>query len=562
MKKLLLIFALFLCTDLLSAQTLAWAKTFGGSTLDNAVFTTTDAVGNVYTSGYCTGTADLDPGTGTSNYTTVGSWDFYVQKLSSSGTFIWGKGFGGFNYESAQSIAVDASGNVYICGFFQGNLDFDPGSGSHAISSTGADDAYLLKLDASGNFLWVRTFGSSIGYEDGVSIALDNSGNIYFTGFYWTTVDFDPDTATTLNFTSAGQADIFITKFDPSGDLLWAESIGGVGNDTPSRLTVSNAGNLYLIGLYENTADLNPGTGTNNFTSVGSEDVFVLKLDNAGNYSWANSLGGVGGENGTGIDVDPMENIYIAGAFWYTTDFDPGAGTLNITSMGADDVFVQKLNSSGAHVWTKICGGTGAELAYGLSVDPQGNVFVTGEADAPGDYDPGSGTATLTPFGGADAFMLMLDNSGNYVWSYILGGTTATDFGYTAHADNFGSVYFCGSFLGMADFDPGSGTATQNASGTFGNAFIQKLNVTVGVSENQNDISFDCFPNPSNGSFIIASEESILAIEITNILGQTIYSSFPNSEEIEIDINTQPTEIYFVKAKTESGVGMKKIIKN
>ena len=134
------------------------------------------------------------------------------------------KQMGGTGSDYGNSIVLDGSGNVYTTGFFEAAVDFDPGVGVANLTSTGAWDVFINKLDASGNFLWAKKLGG-VGNDVAYSIALDGSGNIYTTGFFEGTADFDPGIGV-VNLTSAGGWGIFISKLDASGNFLWAKQLG------------------------------------------------------------------------------------------------------------------------------------------------------------------------------------------------------------------------------------------------------------------------------------------------------------------------------------------------
>ncbi|MCH2046242.1 MAG: SBBP repeat-containing protein, partial [Saprospiraceae bacterium] len=155
---------------------------------------------------------DFDPGAGTTNLSPVGSSDIFIQKLDASGNFLWAKSFGGSSSDQGNSIAVDAAGNVYTTGSFEDTVDFDPGAGTTNLSAIGGSDIFIQKLDASGNFLWAKSFGGSSS-DWGSSIAVDASENVYTTGSFQDTVDFDPG-AGTINLISQGSLDIFVHKIN------------------------------------------------------------------------------------------------------------------------------------------------------------------------------------------------------------------------------------------------------------------------------------------------------------------------------------------------------------
>jgi hypothetical protein len=152
-STLLLICCLALYTS--NAQTYQWAKSFGATDDDMSKSIAVDGSGNVYTTGFFTGTVDFDPGPGISNLTCAGDKDIFISKLDAMGNFLWAKSMGGINIDWGNSIALDGAGNVYTTGFFEGSADFDPGAGSNILSTTGEGDfdLYISKLDPAGNFV-------------------------------------------------------------------------------------------------------------------------------------------------------------------------------------------------------------------------------------------------------------------------------------------------------------------------------------------------------------------------------------------------------------------------
>ena len=171
-----------------------------------------------------------------------------------------------------------------------------------------------------------------------------------------------------------------------------------------------------------------------------------------GDLVWTRRLGGASGDNGRGVAVDGSGNVYTTGIFLGTSDFDPGAGTFNLTAAGESDVFVSKLDSSGSLVWVRQLGGTGTDVGSHVAVDGSGNVYTAGHFSGMADFDPGVGTFDLTAAGGTDVFVSKLNSTGNLVWARQLGGTS-NDQGFGVAVDGSGNVYTTGSF-GTADFDP------------------------------------------------------------------------------------------------------------
>jgi hypothetical protein len=336
--------------------------------------------------------------------------------------------------------------------------------------------ALLLTLSATSQSLFkVKQMGGS-GDDYGSSIAVDHAGNIYTTGQFTGTADFDPGTAT-FNMTSAGYNDIFITKFGPSGNFLWAKQMGSTSWDAGSSIALDTLGNVYVTGNFSGMVDFDPGAGTFNLNPVGGSDIFICKLNSSGNFLWAKSFGASTDEDhGNGITVDASGNVYTTGSFKETVDFDPGAGIYNLT---ADyiDVFVSKLDASGNFVWAKKMGGLSYEYGNGVTVDAAGNLYITGSFRGLNcDFDPGPGAFYLNTYGDTDEFICKLDASGNFVWAKQV-RSNAYDFsvGLSITVDASGNVYTTGNFKGTADFDPGSGVLSYTAS-AYHDCFALKLN--------------------------------------------------------------------------------------
>jgi len=319
-----------------------WAKSMGGVSFDYGYSITTDASDNVYVAGSFQDTVDFDPSVNTFNLTSNGNADVFIQKLDANGNFVWAKSAGGTSIDKANSITNDATGNVYVTGSYFGTVDFDPGANTFDLTSNGASDVFIQKLDAGGNFIWAKSMGGTIS-DEGASITSDASSNVYVIGDYFDTVDFDPG-ADTFDLTSNGITDIFIIKLDAGGNFIWANSMGGISFDRGFSITSDASGNTYATGFFQDTTDFDPSANTFNLTSNGLGDIFIQKLDAGGNFIWAKSIGGTGFEGGNSVAKDASGSVYTTGFFQDTADFDPGTGILNLTSNGSRDVFIQKLN--------------------------------------------------------------------------------------------------------------------------------------------------------------------------------------------------------------------------
>jgi len=388
-----------------------WAKRLGGTSSDYGRSLALDDTGNVYITGYFRDTADFNPGPGTANLTSAGISDIFFAKYSSSGNYLWAKRLGGIWGDEGYSLALDDSGNVYVTGWFVSTADFDPGPDTANLTSVGSSDIFFAKYSSdSGNYIWAKRLGGGIGSNRGKSIAVDDTGNVYVTGDFGGTGDFDPDTGT-ASLTSAGDWDIFFAKYSSSGDYLWAKRLGDAFSDEGVSIALDGTGNVYVTGYFSAIPDFDPGPGTANLTSAGDWDIFFAKYSSSGNYLWAKRLGGTDYDEGYSIALDDTGNVYVAGNFSGTADFDPGPSTANLISAGLSDIFFAKYSSSGDYLWAKRVGDILGDGGRSIALDGMGNVYVTGSFEGTADFDPGPGIANLTSAGDVDIFFAKYDTA-------------------------------------------------------------------------------------------------------------------------------------------------------
>jgi hypothetical protein len=546
MKKALL-FAILALSINAFAQTpdWLWAKSMGGTFYQSGI-STADLFGNVYTTGYFSGTVDFDPGTGTFNLTSAGNYDIFVTKTNASGNFIWAKRMGGTYNNLSYAITIDSLGNVYTTGFFTGTADFDPGIGTFNLTAAGGTNhTFISKLDKDGNFVWAKSIGGT-GDANGYSIALDTASNVYISGLFAGSVDFNPGTE--IFDISSVDADMFISKLDPEGNFVWAKTIGAVGNYA-NTMAIDISGNVYAACYIVGTVDFDPGAGIFNLTpSSGNYSGVISKLDASGNFVWAKQI------DKTVINslaIDASDNIYSTGSFTSTVDFDPGAGIFNLSSSGSSDIFISKLNSSGDFGFAKQLGGTGENEGTSIALDNDGNIYTAGDFQGTADFDPGTGSFSLYSIGSGDIFVSKLDKLGNFVWAESVGGTGDDRCGSSSiHLDELGNIYLSGGFASPS-ISFGS-TTLLNASNTGANdIFIAKLGkpITTGVTSVANINSFSVYPNPINGKFTISNNSNISSIEIFNLSGTRVYSDFKFKKQTlsEIDLTGYAKGIYLVK---------------
>lgn len=327
---------------------------------------------------------------------------------------------------------------------------------------------------------WVKQMNSSNANNTmGMAITHDDDGNVYTTGSFSGTVDFDPGPGT-ASMTAEGLTDIFVTKMDGAGNLIWAKRMGSPTNETEQGVTIAvdGQGNVYTAGVYGGNADMDPGTGTSFLIfSGGWSDAFVSKLDASGNFVWAKSVSGANDENIVSLSLDGSGNLFLAGGFSGTVDFDPGTAVSNMTAANVSG-FVAKWDTAGVFVWSRQISGAGSYLTGNLAVAPSGNLYIMGSIlDNTVDLDPGAATFNLTPMGFIDAVVLKLNSSGNFVWAKQMGGLFSLGFGIRLALDEQENVINSGVYVGSIDFDPGAGNYDLSSTGSE-DIFFQKLDAS------------------------------------------------------------------------------------
>ncbi|MFN0189872.1 MAG: T9SS type A sorting domain-containing protein [Bacteroidia bacterium] len=353
---------------------LVWAKTFGDINTENAECIALDATGNFYIGGeFSSQTLDLDAGATSlvvNNGNTTITYDPFLVKYDTSGSFQWGFNLQGLSSDFIKSVAVDANDNVLVGGYFFTNMTVDPIGGT-TVSALGSADCFIARYSSTGAYDWSTQFGGTL--ADNIFSITTANNNIYATGTFNSVVDFNPG-IDTLNIQSKGSTDIFVTSLTNAGILNWAGGIGGTAADNSNYIIANAAGDVYVAGSFQDSADFDIGIGTNYIKAYGGRDGFIAKYDNNGTYKWTHKIGSGGTDYVRALDFDPLNNEVVATGYWTlgTLNLDPFNLNNNLPNSGANDAYITKLGECEYPVITSqpLTGGTciGGNVQFNIGV--------------------------------------------------------------------------------------------------------------------------------------------------------------------------------------------------
>jgi len=419
---------------------LAWATYYGGSSVDWGYGVACDQSGDVYMDGYTSSS---------SNIATVGSYlsaystnsNNFLVRLDDLGNVQWATYYYGDNFinRGSNRVSCDASGNVYLCGEVSGTPGGLATANAYQMSNAGGYDAYLAKLDGSGNVLWATFFGG-YSHDGGEGVYCDPSGNVYLTGY--TESPSGIATSGAYQTSLIGVVNQFLAKFNSSGSLQWSTYYGGscLSGYLGNNLTGDGAGNIYICGT--TCATSNIATTSAFQTSLGGgQDAYLAKFNSNGSLQWATYYGGDSDEYASGIGCDNNGNVFMSG---YTASINniASAGAYQASLAGLEDAFLVKFDSSGSRQWGTYYGGTSDDGSEGLVCNSVGDVYIIGGTGS------SSGIATASAYqtslaGSTDVFLAEFNASGSIVWATYFGGT-ADDWGQGINCDPAGNIYTCG----------------------------------------------------------------------------------------------------------------------
>jgi hypothetical protein len=369
-----------------------------------------DSNGNILLLSFFFGTVDVDPGPGTFYLTAVPEYRNYcIISSDESGNFLWARNILQVGeYNDVESLIISSEGDIFIAGGFSNSTDFDSGENTFPITSAGDADAFVLKLDPLGDFVWVKTFGSA-GLDKVPALCLDQQNNVFVSGWFFGSVDFDPGPAISELTSESGSFNLFLLKLSGDGDFVWVSHFTKTDDVFVRDIASDQLGNIYVIGDLYGVVDFDPGAGVSELTSAGASDVCVVKYSNSGTFLWARAVGGSNYEFPAGITTNSDGELFCCGSFRGNADFDPGQGVYELNSAdGWDDIFILKLSDAGNLIWVAKTGGPGnnQERCWDVCTTNSDEVYFTGQFRDVGMFSPGSSQAGYSSNGLEDSFVV------------------------------------------------------------------------------------------------------------------------------------------------------------
>jgi hypothetical protein len=359
---------------------LVYSTYLGGAAEDTGRAIAVDQKGNAYVTGW-THSSDFPTTLESFDPTFNGGGDAYVAKLNGSGAALqYATYLGGSGFEAGAGIAVDAVGAAYLSGGTS-SVNFPVTSDAFDVSHNGLSDAFVTKLDPTGNAIEYATYLGGSETEASYGIAVDATGNAFVTGGT-PSRDF-PTTPGAFDRTLGGTSDGFMTKLSSDGSsLVYSTFVGGSSNDNLNGIAVDDLGNAYATGSTGSfDFPVTPGAYDTTFSGAPGDGV-IVKLTSAGRIDYGTFFGKQDADSGRAIGVDGDGNAYVTGAAG-GSGFPTTADAFDKTYNGLGDAFLMKLNSTGsALVYSTFLGGSKSDQGWGIAVDKVGNAYLTGDTSS------------------------------------------------------------------------------------------------------------------------------------------------------------------------------------
>ncbi len=499
-KKTLFIALSLLFVQSLFSQKLDWINTIGGNGIgsdwDYGEKVAHDPSGNVILA-----TLISDSATINQNQSTLSSFsgvrDIHLSKYSPNGSLIWSFVLGGSSSDVVRGLKVDINGIIYIAIGFSGTIDIDPSSYvdlRHSINGR----CIIAKFSPGGSLISANQIDAFI-----FNIQIDDLSNIYATGLFRGACNFSTDILNPFILNSKGLSDAFICKYDLHMNLIWAKQLGGRDNENGYSIAIDDNYNVYTAGLFQGLIDINPGPGIGYLYSVGTNEIFISKLNVNGDYVWGRKITSTGRDAVFELKWNDSA-LYMSG--YYNGTITLGVlGFTKISSGGLGECFLIKMKYTGVPEWIKTYNNTGYSRNWALTLLPNGDVVTGGHFIDSLKFDGLNSPFTLISTID-NSFLVIRDSQGNLKQTIQFGDTSFMGINHIS-SNNTNSIVCTGYFEGAFNYNLGGSTQSVSALGR-GDGFIFQFKPSFVTSNSNKNIDSkqshnSIYPNPFNESFVL-----------------------------------------------------------
>lgn len=464
---------------------------FGGTQSDEVKSVAVDHNKNTYVL-VNTYSADLPVTPGLINDAYSGSYDGFIAKFDSCGTLLWSTYMGGANFDSAERLALTMDEDVVVCGYTS-SLNTFTTTGCFQTTQNGSYDAFICKIDPSGQILWSTLFGKA-GGDFAFDITVDRFNHIVVGGTT-TSTGLYTVAGTSFQVNLKGNTDAFIARFSPAGALRWCTYYGGNNSEDIHVVATDVHGNVIGSGESFST-NLNTSSGAYQSLNDGGSDGYIIKLDSNCTRVFSTYIGGSGVDDIRGVACDAASTIYIAG-HTSSSDFDTTAGAYQTTGKGLSDLFLTRWSPGGTLLESTLFGGSLNEHLGRMILSGPYEVSLLGKTES-SDVSMLGTSSQATLAGGYDLLLAKFDTGSlEPVWSSYYGGAQDEEaIDLAGHDGKF--LVFSGS-TGSADF-PVSPSPYQQAQNNSADGFLVKLDVgnlvSTDITKHQETSGLQAYPNP------------------------------------------------------------------
>ncbi len=518
-------------------------------------------------------------------------YTFFIAIIVSANVFgqvpnwAWARSAGGTGSDVSWNCTIDLNGNVIVAGGFRSSSIL-LGSTTLTNPNPGNWDYFLAKFDSNGNVIWAKS-GGGTDYDYAKSCTTDSYGNIIITGYFdspdfmvettslvtsglidifiikydpsgnliwalnegdsgndysldcksdslgnfWITGYFDSPSLSISGFTfnNSGITDAFLAKYDSNGNIIWAKKAGGIGTDGSTKCAIDNSGNVIITGNYYGQTINFGNQSLTNTSNTGANDIFIAKYDPLGNFLWVKTATSVGSEFINGCTIDVNGNIIITGSF-NAISISFGALVLTNFSITDNDIFITKYSQSGNPLWTKSIGGIGNDAGRSCTTDVNGNIIIASAFSSPS-ISLGSNIVNNTNSSTTDILITEFDSIGNLLWTKSTGGIGQDNVLGCSISSN-GSIYITGSFLSPSLTFGNVTLANADITGSNADMFLAKLAaITVGIEENNLGNNYvTIYPNPSKDKLYINCNSNYSSIQMYDLVGNEMQPQINKSD--------------------------------